>query len=306
MRVSIIVCTYSEKFLGYLDKAITSLQDQVHENIQIVIVVDGHQELQAGIEKERLENWKSRNMKHEIILTGHDENRGLSFSRNQGISLADGDIIAFFDDDAIADRHWISRLVKLYEDREILSAGGKILPIWESGDPGFIPEECYWLIGATYRGFQEEPGFVRNTFGSNMSFRNEVFKKIGGFEISMGRIGDRLLQGEETELSMRMEAEMGQNVYYDPEAIVHHHVLDSRLNLGWLFRRSFEHGISKSQLRTICKSKGYKLGNDREFLVHILFNGISANIGKPGKMFFLACCVTLVAAGYIRHRIFEK
>lgn len=61
-------------------------------------------------------------------------------------------------------------------------------------------------MGATHKGFPEEMTEVRNTFGSNLSFKAEVLKVLDGFRGEMGVKGKGLLQGEETELCERMSA----------------------------------------------------------------------------------------------------
>jgi len=84
-------------------------------------------------------------------------------------------------------------------------------PAWVAGKPSFLPEEFYWLIGVTHRGFADGPGEVRNTFGSNISFRADVFAELGGFDVDIGgRKGDKNLQGGETELCARMREAYGQ------------------------------------------------------------------------------------------------
>jgi len=155
-----------------------------------------------------------------VIL--NEENMDLSESMNRGMKEAEGDIIAFFDDDAVADENWIKELVRMYEEREAIAAGGKLLPKWVSKKPNFLPEEYYWLIGATHKGFPEEVTEVRNTFGSNLSFKADVLKALNGFRGEMGVKGKGLLQGEETELCERMREKFGRGVVYNPDAIVYH------------------------------------------------------------------------------------
>ena len=46
---------------------------------------------------------------------------------------------------------------------------------------------------------------VRNTFGSNLSFKADVIRELGGFRSEMGVRGKGLLQGEETELCERID-----------------------------------------------------------------------------------------------------
>jgi len=125
--------------------------------------------------------------------------------------------VAFIDDDAVADERWIERLIRAHKDEEAIAAGGRMTPLWVAGKPSFLPEEFYWLVGVTHRGFAEGPGEVRNTFGSNISFRADVFEALDGFDTDIGgRKGDRNLQGGETELCARLHAQYGRGVWYEP------------------------------------------------------------------------------------------
>ena len=203
MLISIILCTYrSERYEDFVG-AINSLKAQSYENLEIVVVVDGNRELYDKILKSGIGVDK---VEVKVIL--NEKNLGLSESRNRGIKEAKGAIIALFDDDAVADENWLRGLLKVYKERDAIAAGGKLLPKWVTKKPKFLPEEYYWLIGATHKGFPEEVTGVRNTFGSNLSFKVEVMKALGGFRGEMGVKGKGILQGEETELCERMRGKL--------------------------------------------------------------------------------------------------
>ncbi len=204
--VSIILCTYqSERYEDFVE-AVNSLNAQScdNEKLEIVVVVDGNRELYERILKSGIEEADKVEVK--VIL--NEENLGLSESRNRGIKEARGNIIAFFDDDAVADMNWLEELVLMYEEHDAIAAGGKILPKWVTKKPKYLPEEFYWLIGATHNGFPEE--------------MTEVLKALDGFRSEMGVKGRGLLQGEETELCERMSNKFEKGVIYNPEAIVYH------------------------------------------------------------------------------------
>lgn len=206
--VSIIICTHrSERYEDFVE-AINSLNAQScdNEKLEIVVVVDGNRGLYDKILKSGIEEADKVEVK--VIL--NEKNLGLSESRNRGMKEAKGDVIAFFDDDAVADTNWIKELVRMYEEREAIAAGGLLLPKWVSKKPKFLPEEFYWLIGATHKGFPEGVTEVRNTFGSNISFKADVLKTLGGFRGEMGVKGKGLLQGEETELCERIDTYKGE------------------------------------------------------------------------------------------------
>ena len=183
MFVSIILCTHrSDRYKDFIE-AINSLLSQSYNNLEIIVVVDGNNELYDKIMKSGIKANK---------ITLNEKNLGLSESRNRGMKETKGDIIAFFDDDAVADTNWIKELVRMYEEKDAIAAGGLLLPKWTSKKPNFLPEEYYWLIGATHKGFPEEITEVRNTFGSNISFKAEVLKALGGFRSEMGVKGKGL------------------------------------------------------------------------------------------------------------------
>jgi len=78
-----------------------------------------------------------------------------------------------------------------------------------------------------------------------MSFRREVFDKVGGFDEQVGLTGDNQIQAEETELAMRMYDQFGKGMLYNPNAVVAHKVFDYRTEPAWLLRRAFWQGYSK-------------------------------------------------------------
>jgi glycosyltransferase involved in cell wall biosynthesis len=252
--VSIVVCAHRTDRFQDLLEAINSLIAQSHSEIEILTVIDGNQELYE----------KAKNLVEDprIQVTLNEKNLGLSESRNQGISMAKGDIIAFFDDDAIAEVNWVEELVRMYLELGAIAAGGCILPLWLAGEPRCLPEEFYWLIGATHKGFAEGVREVRNTFGSNLSFKSDVLRALGGFRGEMGVKAKGQLQSEETEICDRMKDKFGKGVIYNNKAIVHHKVFPERLRWRFLLGRAFWQGYSKR----LMMEMGHSLADEGKFL----------------------------------------
>ena len=220
-------------------EAADSILTQTHEDTELVIVVDGTPSVYAQV----VDDYGDCD---DTVITCNDENKGLLTSRNRGAKLASGDAVAFIDDDAIADKEWVSQLVRAYNEEDAVAVGGKMVPDWVAGKPSYLPEEFYWLVGATHRGFADGPGEVRNTFGSNISFRADVFENLGGFDTNIGgRKGEKNLQSGETELCVRLQQKYGQGVWYDPSAEVLHKVFSYRTSPRWLADRAFWQGYSK-------------------------------------------------------------
>ena len=263
MKVSVVLCTYTLDMYEHFREAADSVLDQTHDDVELVVIVDGTPEVYEQV----VDDYGDR---ENAVIECNDENVGLLASRNRGAELATGDVVAFIDDDAIADEEWVERLVRAYEEEDAIAAGGKMTPEWVAGKPSFLPEEFYWLIGVTHRGFADGPGEVRNTFGSNISFRADVFEVLGGFDVDIGgRKGDKNLQGGETELCARMREEYGGGVWYDPEAEVAHKVFEYRTEFRWLVDRAFWQGYSKRAMESFVEDEG---GEEGAFLKYILTN----------------------------------
>ena len=295
--VSIILCTHrSERYEDFVE-AIDSLNAQScdNEKLEIVVVVDGNRELYDRILKSGIEEADKVEVK--VIL--NEKNMGLSESRNKGIKEAKGDVIAFFDDDAVADEDWLKELGGMYREYDAIAAGGRLMPKWITKKPKFLPEEYYWLVGATHKGFPEEVAEVRNTFGSNLSFKAEVLKALGGFRSEMGVKGKGLLQGEETELCERMREKFGRGVVYNPDAIVYHKVFPERLKMRFLLRRAFWQGYSKR----VMKELGYSISEEEEF-VRDLVGSITGRLKAKslvafGQLILLLVFTSTVGLGYV-------
>ena len=267
MKVSVVICAYSTEMKTHLDEAVKSVLSQSYSDIEVVVVIDGNQEL-CEIEHEY---W---NDSEEVVIHCNETNLGLSLSRNKGIERSSGEIIAFMDDDAVADEDWVAKLVDTYEENEVEAAGGRMTPIWVAGKPSFVPEEFFWLVGVTHRGFPSE-GPVRNTFGSNISFRASVLEKLSGFDEQLGRKGDKHVQGEETELAARLRSELDGTLYYNPEAKVGHKVFEYRTQFSWLVKRAFWQGYSKHVMAKLLPDSG---GNESDFLKQLLTDFLPARL----------------------------
>jgi glycosyltransferase involved in cell wall biosynthesis len=304
MRVSVVLCTHSLDRYDDLLEAAESVRSQTCENVELVLVSDGNDEV-----SERFE-WDF-GTDEDTVITALPENRGLLEARNHGAETASGDVVAFLDDDAIAEPGWVAELVEAYEQRDAIAAGGKMVPEWVAGKPGFLPEEFYWLIGATHRGFGPEGDFenageVRNTNGSNISFDREVFLELGGFDADIGgRKGDANLQGGETELCARLQEGYGQGVWYNPKAVVAHKVFEYRTEVRWLLNRAFWQGYSKRAMETFVEdSTDEETDFLRRLLTEFAPERLRSAVTSPSKtaitqLVMLFVLTGTVGAGYL-------
>lgn len=299
VKVSVVLCTYTMDMYEHFCEAADSILAQTHSDVELIVIVDGAQKLYERVlnEYEEYDN---------VVVECNSENLGLLISRNRGAALASGEVVAFIDDDAIADEMWLKRLIHAYENENAIAAGGKIAPEWTTDKPSFIPEEFYWLLGVTHRGFSDGAGEVRNTFGSNISFRAEIFDNLEGFDRNVGgRKGDVNLQGGETELCVRMKREYGQGVWYDPKAVVSHKIFQYRTNFTWLIDRAFWQGYSKRAMKSLNNKTG---NNESVFLNRLMWQFVPNRVRdlghSPGvqgimQLGTLLILTAMVGAGYM-------
>lgn len=262
MKVSVVICTYTEEMYDHFQEAVESVLNQTYDDVELVLVSDGDEQLYERIQADYGDH-------PNVVTHCNEENVGLSESRNNALEYVTGEVVAFLDDDAIADERWIEELVSVYERRDAIAVGGKMTPIWVAGKPRYLPEEFYWLVGVTHRGFAEPGEEVRNTFGSNISFRTWVFEDLGGFESQVGRRDEKNLQAEEPEFGARMREAYGQGVVYNPSAMVGHKVFEFRTRKRWLLERAFWQGYSKRAMETIVSDEAS--AEESAFLGQLLF-----------------------------------
>jgi cellulose synthase/poly-beta-1,6-N-acetylglucosamine synthase-like glycosyltransferase len=112
----------------------------------------------------------------------------------QAFKNSNCELVAFIDDDAVAQLDWLELLEKNFDDPLVIGVGGRIIPRWPSDTFLSLPEELYWIVGCSYKGLPTVKAPVRNPIGSNMIFRRAVFEKVGYFNVNVGRLGNKLFR----------------------------------------------------------------------------------------------------------------
>jgi GT2 family glycosyltransferase len=264
LTISVVICAYTEERWQDLEAALDSLQHQTLQPEEILLVIDHHFGLYAH----------ARDCFPSIRVIENREKRGLSGARNTGIAAAQGGVIAFLDEDAIAEQDWIERLHDGYADPMVMGVGGAIDALWQDARPSWFPEEFDWVVGCTYPGLPLDPAPVRNLIGCNMSFRREVFEAIGGFYSELGRIGALPLGCEETEFCIRTRQHWLSGVLlYEPRARVQHKVPTKRSRWLYFRRRCYAEGLSKAQVTGLVGSRD-GLASERSYTMRTLPKGV--------------------------------
>src|SRR4051794_10460803 len=181
-----------------------------------------------------------------------EERPGVAVAHNRALGCARGSILAFTDDDVVADPLWLARIVRAFE----LSPGagcvtGLILPAeLESAAQVWIDD--YWGFD---KGFERHvfdgsrpPGqplypYTAGVFGSgaNMAFTASALRDIGGFDPALGT-GSPALGGDDLAAFFDVIA-AGYELVYEPTAVVRHH---HRPDYASLRTQAYGYGVGLS------------------------------------------------------------
>lgn len=173
--------------------------------------------------------------------------RGVSRARNAGARAAAGTIVAFLDDDSVADPEWLPLLLAPFTDPQVLATVGSIAaqtlvdPVSQAFDgmhhADFPQSRTTLQALPEEKSFPLRPALVGN---ANMAVRREAFTRFGYFDVRFGR-GTRIGSGEEPELLLRILLG-GAKVVVEPAAqILHHHSTERRAIRRWAFTSGCAH-----------------------------------------------------------------
>lgn len=174
---------------------------------------------------------------------------GLHQSRHRGTREAEGELIAFLDDDTVLSPEWISG-VDLILSKKADAVVSRILPKWEELPPKWLTElitngkfSYLTLLDLGKEPKQIDPVFV---WGASFFVRRSLIYELGGFHPD--GLPPELLRyrGDGEWGFFRVFKQQGYNAWYDPRSIAYHRVSAKRMTLDYLCQRSYNEGISVS------------------------------------------------------------
>lgn len=170
----------------------------------------------------------------QVVLDGYPDTVRLRISdgrnnrplaKNLGIAHARGEVVAFLDDDSMAQPNWLRCLLQPYADPAVGGVGGRVLDVVDAYEQRRITPEDLRI------GIVEPTGKITTNFaldsgkivevdhfrGCNMSFRRSALQAVRGFDVRY--IGTNVM--EETDVCVRVK-QAGWRLLFQPTALVNH------------------------------------------------------------------------------------
>ncbi|WEO76155.1 glycosyltransferase [Cryobacterium sp. SO2] len=174
---------------------------------------------------------------------------GLSNARNVAMARVTTPLVAWLDDDEVADEHWLAEIVRAFADRPGAAAvSGLVVPAELRTRAQLLFESFGGHSkgrGVTPAVFSpqadaQSPLFPLPPFGvgANMAFRTEHLLALGDFDAALGA-GSLTFGGEDTEMFTRLLLS-GRESTYHPAAITRHY---HRPDLPSLERQMYGYGV---------------------------------------------------------------
>jgi glycosyltransferase involved in cell wall biosynthesis len=183
-----------------------------------------------------------------IVRYVKEKKQGLSHARNRGVVEARGKYVHFTEDDEIADKDLIRKIYGTFKTYKCDCVGGRIYLKCEDKMPRWLTRELWGFLGyLNYGDNVLQMDEQQYPFGGNMTFSREVFKRIGSFDVNLGRKGDQLFGGEEVDFFMRLLSSGGKGVY-QPKALVYHIISQSRLKKNYFRTLHYKNGMQRALL----------------------------------------------------------
>jgi glycosyltransferase involved in cell wall biosynthesis len=245
--VSVVVSTYNRA--DRLAMALQALLEQVGDVTYEIIVVDNN----------------STDATPEVVTTiarraagrvryAFEPRQGLSYGRNTGIGLAQGQIIAFTDDDVKVAADWVQQIKRTFDERpEIDYVGGRVLPHWIHPPPRWLTRSmAHWSplalqdYGADYVVIGRERAVC--LVGASLAFRRRVFDVEGLFTPALGRIKDGIGSTEDHDMQLRAWR-AGMHGLYAPTVVALADVTPDRMEKAYHRRWHRGHGRHCAMMR---------------------------------------------------------
>ncbi|TIC79364.1 glycosyltransferase [Nocardioides sp. GY 10127] len=245
--VSVVVCTRERPH--HLVGCLAALSRQDHPALEVVVVdnAPSSDATRAAFAATVGDDPRFRYVREDVP--------GVSAARNRGLAEARGDLVAYTDDDVLADPAWVSATVRAFDEHPDAACVTSLVCARSLSTPAerFFDARVSWSRACQPRTFRpredDQPlhPFAAGAFGTGagMAFRASVLRGLGGFDEVLGA-GTRTRGGEDLDVFARVLL-AGHALHYEPSAVLWH---SHRSDLPALRRQMVGYGSGLSAYLT--------------------------------------------------------
>jgi GT2 family glycosyltransferase len=210
-KVSVVIVTANRP--EALERCVDAITTAALEPNELVIVDQSSPRVAAAVEE--LLSRSSVQARHL-----HVPLMGVSQARNLGASKAEGDLLAFTDDDCVPAPGWLSELLDAIAGHGTDGATGAVLPLPDHQSRGLVAVSSRTdPRRRVFRPGERNPPWEVGT-GGNLLLSRTAFERVGEFDLRFGP-GARYKAAEDVELLDRV-IQIGNTIVYEPKAVVYH------------------------------------------------------------------------------------
>ncbi|EKD49325.1 MAG: glycosyltransferase [uncultured bacterium] len=273
-KVSIIIPII--EINDYIRESIPKILEMDYENFEIIVHVD----------KPTKESWSKTR-----IIVGERKNETPPVKRDLAVKAADGEIIAFLDDDAYPRRDWLKNAVRHFEHNEVGAVYGPGVTPKDDGVRAKVSGEIlsspltswkyvyrYLPAGKFFREkkllnckdcsmeknceAKEKIFTVDDAPSVNLLIKKKIFEKAGGFNT-------KYYPGEDTKLCLDIVDKQKKKIVYDPDVFVWHHRRNS-------FYKHFQQNVRYAMHRGFFAKKYPKTSLRWQYFIPTIFGAFLA------------------------------
>ncbi len=278
INITVAIPTYNGE--NRLPKVLEKLRSQTATesfNWEIIVIDNNSNDSTSKVVKEYQNTWKYPYPLKYVF----EPKQGLVWARKRAIEEANGELVAFLDDDNLPDNNWVAAAHSFGQEHPKAGVyGGQIHGDFEVQPPeNFQRIESFLAIkrcGA--EPILYEPQNLRLPPGAALVVRKQAWcESVPDTPVLTGRIGKSLSQGDDYEISLHIH-KAGWEIWYNPAMQTYHQIPSRRLERSYLLCISRNCGLATCQLRMINASPQQKpviaaktlFGNLRRVVMHFI------------------------------------
>jgi len=237
-KISVVVCSYNGA--RTIRQNLEAMKKVDYPNFEVIVVNDGSRDITPKIVAD---------FNVHLIST---VNMGLSNARNTGYQAATGEIVAYIDDDAFPDPHWLKFLAYTFITTDYAAVGGSnILPDGVNEIADCVDNAPGGPTHVLITDFEAE-----HIPGCNMAFRKSVLEEVGGFDTRFR------IAGDDVDICWKIQ-ERGWKIGFNCAAVVLHHC---RHMIKHYWKQQYNYGRAEGMLEDKWPEKYNSAG-------HIVWQG---------------------------------